>query len=383
MRIPRLAGTAAVAAVLIVSATVSAGGFHAAQELRAAATGVNLFARDLAASGSDMAVVWEESAGPVSYIRSSIDAGATFAPLETLGTGKVRQPQVATCGGWTYAVAAQKTSNGWKAILAERNLHGAGAATSSLSTSGTASQPDVACVGTRRVATAWFQKSGSAASHVIVRVRPRAIGASVAVAPSYSFDLGVGTVSRGLSIAATNSAFYVAWMDGGKMRFARFTVAGDPDATVTLHPPKTLFTASAAKFPILAADGRKAALGYSLGLSAYLRPSGNSGVSFGAPFDSYVFGGQYQARYTSLAIRGTLYFADVLGESHSSSGTERRSWEMTTTTPNDGWVSDDSGPDGVRVGTLIKLAGHWKVVEAWDESLTTPDPQHLKFHRET
>jgi hypothetical protein len=35
------------------------------------------------------------------------------------------------------------------------------------------------------------------------------------------------------------------------------------------------------------------------------------------------------------------------------------------------------------VGALVQHGGVVKMAEAWDESITAPTVQHLRFHRET
>ncbi len=385
----------AVSIVLLISLALTStalAGFSAPQILRTAASGVDLFVADLAARGSNVVVGWEEDhpGGRASFMRWSTNGGVSFQPRVRLDTRPNREIQVDVCGGEAWAVSAlhvpENPPSEWVIVLDGRSMTGGGYEAGLLTYGGVARKPDIACVGHRRLATAWFKKVGG-----IFRVKffSRAVHLDFegTISPEVSLDLGTGSVNGDLAMAATNDRIIVAWFDGDLLKVKRFNVGGGFNAPITPLATNTLATLPSGFGPELAIAGDRAVLAYTNKADLVARVSTNGGDSWGpirtlldVPFPSEV------AAYASNAdVQGTkiIVAGQVVGLSDPGlagegfvdrTGNNGSSWAFVPGTTRD---------DGNSVAGYTVAGGAAKVVQAWDEWISDPAVDDLRFHRQT
>ena len=142
----------------------------------------------------------------------------------------------------------------WEVVLIGRSVDGLVTEGQLLTFGGEAREPDVACVGTRRLASAWFQKSGDT-WRVKVHARPVFLDPEGDTVPEQSFDLGTGELGRGLAIAATKDMVYVAWFQGTALKLRRFSVGAGPAYLLSSLGTSTLGTLARAGDVELGAQG--------------------------------------------------------------------------------------------------------------------------------
>src|SRR6187551_1242461 len=205
MHVIRMARWAAPMALLacVAVATPAVADFGPTRTIRTTSSGTDLALTDYAWDNGTIALSWEEKppvGGRRVYLGWSTDRGGTWHRLR-VDDRTSRDPQAATCAGWVWAInRLQPTGEStWLVALTGRSVSSSAIESSVLTVEGIAHSPDLACVGTRRLAAAWFQKSGST-WWVKVRTRGVILYHKRDMPPEQSFDLGTGDEGRGLAI---------------------------------------------------------------------------------------------------------------------------------------------------------------------------------------
>lgn len=195
--------------------------------------------------------------------------------------------------------------------------------------------PDIACVANDEVATAWFKPAGSG-FHVRVRTRQPAANTT----SPQSFDLGAGSASRGLAIATLKDGYY----------------------------------------PQIGADGERVVVSYMDRASLKVRRSTNRGASFGSAkmlrFEGFL--GEIGVFPLTVAVHGSKV---VIGAVESSPFGGKGL----------GYLSKDGGSSYTKVSQhssgrivagMVRVGSSYHYAEAWDESISQPDPQQVCFRRQ-
>ncbi len=195
----------------------------------------------------------------------------------------------------------------------------------------------------------------------------------------YAVDLGPARLDGGITVAGSNTMAYAGWFKGDHFRFKRFSVGSGPHYAVTPHPTVTLFDATAAWQPVLAANGSTVVLAYTENQDLWVRISTNTGASFGPAHrlinlsssdPNVAYARSVDVIGPVVMVEATEFFGLGGGDSHEydfSSGDTGGSW--------DGGVIADHGE---RVGALAVVGDLTVTCEAWDQSHSSVTHQHLR-----
>jgi hypothetical protein len=368
-----------VVAVLGVVTPVAAAGWRDPIVLSQVVPDKVLDIGDIAARGRNIVVGWNEdppTGSRAAYLRWSTNGGVSFAPRVRLdATRSQREVQVDVCGGWAWATASLSVGDDRLITLDKRQLVGPEVEQSVLTLDGVSRGPDVACGGERLV-VAWFQRVGDQWRVKLHArgVHDEALGDSL---PPFDRDLGPGSRSRGLAVAATADRVYVAWFVGNALKLRRYRIGSGSNHQLT-HLGTSTITHRGGSMPRMGADGDRVAIAYGRG-DALVRVSVDRGVSWGSwrtlcndAFEIWCYPGSVDIRGSRIIVALT---AETIGFGDSwveRSTTDGRSWSEVT----------GSHRAGRMVGALAAPGGVTKVVEAWDQSISAPEEQRVRFRRQ-
>jgi hypothetical protein len=335
---------------------------------------------DIAARGGQVVVGWNEdppSGNRASYVRWSTNGGNSFAPRIRLDTRPQREVQVDVCSGWAWAASGLNADGDWLVALDKRRLFGNEVEQSVLTTDGVSRYPDVACGGERLV-VAWFQRVGGQWRVKLHArgVHDEALGDSL---PPFDADLGPGTLRGGLAVAATADRVYVAWFRGSALKVRRYRIGSGSNHQLT-HLGTSTLANNGGSTPRLGADGDRVAIAYGGG-DARARVSTDQGSSWG-PWRTLAEGAFEIINYPgSVDVRGSRVIVAVVSESVGF-GT---SWIERSTNNGQSWseVPGSARQNGRMVGALAAPGGTTKVVQAWDQALSFPEFQRVRFRRQS
>ena len=305
---------------------------------------------DIAASGRNVVVGWDEdppSGNRASYVRWTTNGGVSFAPRVRLDTRPQREVKVDVCAGWAWATASLSVGGDQLISLDKRRLVGSEVEQSVLTTDGVSRGPDVACGGERLV-VAWFQRAGDT-----WRVKLHARGVHDEPAgdslPPFDADLGTGSLSRGLAVAATADRVYVAWFRGNALKVRRYRIGSGSNHQLT-HLGTSTITDQGGSTPRIGADGARVAVAYGGG-DVRARVSTNRGGSWG-PRRTLAQGAfELFNEPGSVDIRGSRIIVALTAESVGFS----TSWIERSTNDGQSWsevpgVVTPERQDGGRAG---------------------------------
>ncbi len=227
-------GAAALVALvsLAITSTTLAANLGPTQLLRKISADSPLFITGVAAKGKYIATAWTENFQP--YVRWSTNGGPTFR--SRVGANANSSASIDICAGYVWAVTDQpgfpadeppplKELNihidGWRldgTAHRQRTLH-----------RGTA-YGDLACIGDRALATVW-EREVDGGQHASLGIWT--ITGNGRLTRTHAFDLGPADEIVETSVAATNTAIHVAWMDGKDLRLKTVDLGPGPDPTAT------------------------------------------------------------------------------------------------------------------------------------------------------
>ena len=241
-------------------------------------------------------------------------------------------------------------------------------------------------MGTRRLAAAWFQKSGST-WRVKVRTRGVILYPKGDMPPEQSFDLGTGDEGRGLAIAATKDRVYVAWVQGTSIKLRRFSVGSAPHYNLSSLGTSTVGSLPHGGSVELGAQGDRVVLAYTQNSDVRLRRSTNRGASFGSSktIRNNSDEGFVSAWPTSVSIKGERMVVGVT-EVAGDIGFDGAGFGYLSTNGGSSWTSKPHHLHGLLVAGLVKVGDGYRYAEAWDQSIhdESDDPavERLRFRRE-
>jgi hypothetical protein len=376
------AALAAVIGVVLASAPVSAAGFGPTKVLRSAATGVSLAVGSVEAWRDNIVVGWREDPPPAykNFLRWSTNGGKTFGPVMDLGNGDFNYGGAAdVCGGFVIALTGA-TSNHQLVMFSlddnsqsGRDLYGP--------SEGTARSASLTCAGDRRLVVAWNDESISP-PHTKVVIQP--LFESI---PSYFFDLGPSDSGFAPAVAATGEGIHLAWINSGQLRYKRFSIANNQNASVTAHATVNLVSLPGGGELALGAYRDQVALAYRQNRDTMLKLSTNGGLSFGSPstvVDKPDSGNDYSGP-NGADIRGDRILIAIVENNVSLPLPDaiRGSGRLS----NDGgtsWQATPSHIGGYLSNVLYKAGGAERVAEAWDQRYFDPPGsiphEKLRFH---
>jgi len=365
---------AAVFALAIVAAPVVA--FQPTVPITDGDPGHALTVTDLSGRGGDLVASIADvgSVDARTVLMHSTDGGVVW--VGSALSGADRGSQATVCAGdgvMVYETFLGGTSWGIDTLTVPLNLDPP--AQLSWTTSGIARKPDIACTANEEMAMAWFEKQGSR-YHVRLRTA-QPLGADQT---SQSFDLGLGTVGRGLSIAASSSRVYVTWFDGSTLKLRRYRIGSSSGHHLTSLGTATIATLKSGAYPQVGSDGHRVLLAYMDRASLKVRRSTDSGSSFGSPktlrFEG--FPGEIGAFPLTVAVHGSTVAIGAV-ESAELGG---KGLGYLSTNGGSSYAKVSQHPSGRVMAGLVKIGGSYRYSEAWDQSITQPDPQSIQFRRQ-
>jgi len=375
----------------VAAATPALADFGPTETVRTTSPGNDLDVTDYAWDGGTIALTWDEAqpGGRRVYLGWSIDRGASWQ-RSRVDDRASRDSQAAACDGWVWAInrlhPTGSPSGRWLVALTGRSTSSSELNQSVLTISGEAREPDLACVGDRRLAAAWFQKSGDTWR---VKVHSRGIvpqqkGDEV---QEQSFDLGTGDLSGGLAIAATKYMVYVAWFQGDTLKVRRYTVGAGPDYLLSNLETVSVATLASAGSVELGAQGSRVVLAYSQHSDVKVRTSTTLGSAFGSArtIRNNSDKGFVSARPTTVGVKGDRLVVGVV-EYVGDVGLSGSGFGYLSTNGGTSWTRKPSHSRGLVVAGLVKVGTGYRYAEAWDQSIydegESPSVERLRFRRE-
>jgi hypothetical protein len=339
--------------------------------------GVDLTLRDHQGRGSDLAATADVVQLGVrnGVLLWSTDSGQTW-DNDTLILP--REAEAAVCAGRAVAIHTRESGEDRLVHTSTHDLDAPISGGRDWPNSSNARTPDGACVRNHELAVAWFRKTDDGWK---VRLRT---GVPVGDdATPQQFDLGRGTPSRGLAVAASSDRVYVAWFRGQVLKLRRFSIGSAP-----AHSLHSLGTSDIAVLPYgntpeLGADGARVILAMMDRADLKVRRSTNRGASFGAAqtLRNEPFPSEIGAWPTTVAIKGTRVAIGAV----ELGGIEVLAGRGLGYKSTDGGATYDqisAHTSGRVVATLVRPGSVYRYAEIWDVSIADPDEHRLRFRRE-
>jgi hypothetical protein len=333
----------------------------------------DVVATDLASRGISLALTADIRSGDVrdATLAWSTDSGDSWSTLGLWPASQVVETEVTICAGFAVAVYARLGSTQRDIISDARSLDSDDYTVRSWTDPGVhARRPDVSCVANDELAIAWFQETDE--GHVVRLKTGQAYGSHVS---PQSFGLGRGTPSRDLSVAVTSDRVYVAWFRGDELKLRRFRIGTGSGHPLTSLGTKTLATLKGGSTPEIGASGSRVVVAYRQHGDLKVRRSTDRGASFGSARTLRNVGTGVTVTPTTVAVRGQLVAVGAMEEGGSAA--RGRGYRSTNGGTSFSQVSSHSS--GRIVATTLGSSAPYRYAEAWDESITTPAPQRLRY----
>jgi hypothetical protein len=234
-------------------------------------------------------------------------------------------------------------------------------------------RPDVTCVADGR---AFGVALRTADGSTRLKLYSNLVGAS-----ELDVELDLGRANKGSTpaVAAVADRLYVAWTQGTKLRFKRFTIATGPDRAMTASPTVTLEDTASQSSPRLAADGKRVVLAWERKGSVVARVSTDKGQTFKAR-KVLLQGNPASAKVAFVTDADALGSTLIVSGAVSSEGISVRSSVRRTTNGGGTWstVAGSEKTGGFVIGILGGTAGAPRLHVLWDQRISAPDPQRIR-----
>jgi hypothetical protein len=371
----RAAVPAALASLAIAASPVAA--FQPTVLLGTADPGVDITLRDHQGRGPALAATGDvvELGVRNGVLLWSTDSGQTWDNDTLIAP---REAEAAVCAGRAIAIHTRDVGAERFVRTSTHQLAADISGGRDWTDSGVARTPDGACVRNHELAVAWFRKTSDGWK---VRVRT-GVPAGDDLSPQ-TFDLGSGTPSRGLAVAASADRVYVAWFRGQALKLRRFAIGGAPGHTLTSLGTTTLALLRYGNTPELGADGDRVILAFMDRADLKVRRSTNRGVSFGSPrtLRNEPFPSEIGAFPTTVAVKGSRVAIGAV-ELGGIEGLVGRGLGYKSTDGGATYSRISSHSSGRVVATLVRPGSVYRYAELWDESISDPSAHRIRFRRE-
>ena len=335
-------------------------------------------ATDLGARGHDVAVSLDATVAgdQVTDLAWSTDGGATFDDEIVFGKDAARESQAIVChDAAVMAFANHIAADGiWRIETFHADLSDTIKGDHWWTTTGVSRRPDVACVKDTEEVVVWFQKHGS--SYEVH------LGASKPGDDPHpqEFNLGTGSVSRGLAVASSSTRVFVAWFQGNDLRLRRYSIGSAPNYSLHALGTSTIATLKYGNTPKLGADSDRLILAYMDRADLKVRRSTDQGVSFGSartlinePFPS-----EAGAAPTTVGVQGSQIAIGAMEVSETSG----RGIGYLSTNGGTSYTKQATHTGGLTVAGLVKIGSSTKYAEAWDRQFGQSVPELVRYHRQ-
>lgn len=336
---------------------------------------------DLASRGGDLFLTTESTFGidRVALPWWSTDGGTSWTSADSIE--QARESQVTICDGEGVMVAGEADTAGaadWRIGMRHYSFGGAISGFTQITPPGKNRWPDVACIANQRAAVVWYRKQGGV-NHVQLVIR-RVGGEDL---NPQAFNVGTGSLAKGLAVAASSQRVLVAWVDGNALKVRRYSVGPGPDFLLTSLGTTTIATHRSIRDPRIAVDRQKAVIAYQHQADLRVRRSFDRGASWGPattlrnnPYPSEVATSPTTVDLVSKRIVvGAVELAGV--ETLTAKGIGWYSYNFGGT-----WKIRPSHLGGRTVAALYDDGTTREYAEAWDQSVSQPDPSAVRFRRE-
>jgi hypothetical protein len=228
------------------------------------------------------------------------------------------------------------------------------------------SRPDIACAEPARQAVSFLRKDGTGLHAWMFTFD------ATWSSDDLNYGVQLGSASKGSTpaIAATPDVIHVAWKQGSKLRYKRFTVGAGPDHPITPLPTRTLDTSSSLDEVRLAADGKRVVVAWERGSTVVARVSTDKGASWKPRTTLFQGGGpaKADAAVTNADVRGKTIIVSATVwtcfEGCGGTGSIKRS-----TTNGASWakVEGSTKQGGYVFGALAGERSAPSMFMAWDQ----------------
>ncbi len=374
-----LAASAALTLVVTAAAPIAAVSYQEAKPSPLRKDSM-LRVRDIAANGQTsegaiVAVGWRQSSKPAKlFLAFSTDGGRDYRRTNgnlrkypILGDGKLGM-SLAICSGRVWAGSAFQSPGdapGQSDVFLTTRTIGGGADQRFMTDSSAdrkVNDVQVACVGKGLMAIAWLENNGG---NVKARLMLRT-DEPLSETPAFqtTFNLGAAVFKDGIGVAATPGAVHVTWTKGANrhLRMKRFLVSNSASLDISPRPTETIAFKDA-RFPQIAARGKRVVVAYSDSGKIKTKLSKDRGVNYGSA--SRIIGSgtaNKPSRTHSIDMVGTRIVVEASANRKGTLTPQRIQSQNLGSSRN----SRDFGHKGSRVGALMRKKNKpARLMEAW------------------
>lgn len=336
---------------------------------------------DLASRGGDLFLTAEGTFGldRTALPWWSTDGGASWTPADSIE--QARETQVTICDGEGVMVAGEADAAGatdWRITMRHYSFDGAFSGSTQITPIGNNRKPDVACIANQRAAVVWYRKTDGV--HRVQLVIRRIGGEDL---NPQAFNVGQGSMAKGLAVAASSQRVLVAWVDGDALKVRRYSVGPGPDFLLTSLGTTTIATHRSIRDPRIDVDGQKAIIAYQHQADLRVRRSFDRGASWGpaTTLRNHPYPSEIATSPTTVDLQAKRVAIGAI----QLSGVE------TLQGVGLGWFSGNFGVSwklrakhsgGRTVAAVFKDGLQQEYAEAWDQSVSQPASSAIRFRRD-
>lgn len=387
-----LFGAVTLSGVLLTPAVATGADWSPPVTLR---TADSLSLAAVAAKGSGVGVVWEEDrpVGPAVLFRISQDGGATFGAMKRLDDRPNRRPSAAVCMGDLWIASEVRLPDdpidAWSIVVDGKQLDGTGY-TGILVTftddGVVATEPSIACVGSRFLALAWLQNANGAGWRAKLRVfdpsppTPDVAGAVYA----RTIDLGPADPDIKPSVGASNGRVSVLWGRAGDLWYRTGTIAAGPSVGLAVAAPFVMDTGVGPETAI-AVNDQQIVVAYMHANDVVTRRNRFPGSIIWSVAWARLDGDPICCRVAapfSVALSGSRVLLEAQRTIHDADPIVEE-WRLTSGDEGGTFSKIQVGSLGQRAGAFAGTAAAPRMVEAWDDWSAWVGDNHLRFHRQS
>lgn len=386
----RLAGATALATVLLTPGVAAGADWSPTVTLRTADS-VSLAA--VVAKGAGVGVVWEEDrpVGPAILYRISQDGGATFGAMKRLDDRPNRRPSAAVCMGDLWIASElrrpEDPADAWSIIVDGKQLDGTGYTGMLITDSDLgviATEPSIACVGSRFLALAWLQNKDGAGWRAKLSVFDPSPPIPELAGPVYerTIDLGPADPTIKPSVGASNGRVSVLWGRAGDLWYRTGTIASGPSVSLAMAAPFVMASGVGPETAIGVND-QQIVVAYMRANDVITRRNRSPGSTIWSVPWTRLDGDPICCRIAapfSLSLTGARVLLEAQRTIHDADPIVEE-WRLTSDNEGGTFSKVQVGSLGQRAGAFAGTAAAPRMVEAWDDWSAWAGQNHIRFHR--